>query len=147
MNLQKGKKYLKTRAGDVKRGSQGSDLNKAISDLQSAYDFNATSLSINAAGAAQGSATLITTGIAVVGAANGALGVRLPLVEVGHVVYIYNITAAQDLKVYPSSGQYINAAAQNASVKFSHATDVSVVVCTRSAAANWKMVAIHGTIS
>ena len=109
--------------------------------------FGSLSASINGAGANQGAATAIASGIVVVGSADGAVGVILPAVAVGKTVTIYNVTAAQDLKVYPATGEYINAAAQNASVKFSHATDVSSVVCTRASAAHWTMTAIHATIS
>ena len=124
-----------------------SQLDSNLGTLAVASVFNALSASINGAGTSQGTGTAIASGIAVVGAADGTVGVVLPAVAVGESVTIFNILAAQNLKVYPATGEYINAAAQNASVKFSHATDVSSVVCTRASAAHWTMTAIHATIS
>jgi hypothetical protein len=112
------------------------------------YQFNGSSASINAAGTIITDATDITTGVAVVALANGAKGVQLPAVASGKVVYIYNTVAAQDLKIWPSGvTEALNAAADAASIKFSHATDTSVVVCTYQAANKWTVTAIHGTIS
>ena len=115
--------------------------------LSNAISFNMLSASINGAGTNQAPATAIASGIAVVGAADGTVGVVLPAVAVGKSVTIYNILAAQNLKLYPAAGEYINAGAINVGVKFSHATDVSSVICTRASALHWTVTAIHGTIS
>ena len=122
-------------------------LDSATYALQTVATFNSTSASISAAGSTQGNGTPITTGIAVVDSANGTKAVVLPAVSTTKVITIFNTVAANNLVVFPAVNEYINAAAQNASVKFDHATDVSSVVCTYQSAGKWTMTAIHGTIS
>jgi hypothetical protein len=122
-------------------------IDAAVYALQTALAFNGTSASITALGANQGGAALLTAGIDVVSGANGALGVILPAVAVGTIIKIFNIVAANNLLVYPATGEYVNAVAQNGSLKFSHATLVSSVICTYASAGHWTVTAITGTIS
>ena len=112
--------------------------------LYNATSFNMLSASINGAGTNQGTGTVIATGIAVVGLADDTVGVVLPALAVGKSVTIYNITAAKNLKVYANGAETINGASTK---KFTHATDVSEVICTRASSTDWLMTAIHGTIS
>ena len=123
-------------------------VNANLSSLDAALytlvSFNTLSASINGAGTNQATATVIATGIVVVSLADGTVGVKLPAIAVGKTVTIYNITAAEDLKVYGNAAETVNGAA---SKKFSHATLVSEVVCTRASATDWLMTAVTGTIS
>jgi hypothetical protein len=102
---------------------------------------------IASAGTTQGDGPIGTLGVVVVTGADGTKVVTLPAVATTKYVVLYNIVANTDLKVFPATGEYINAAAQNASVKFKHATDVSYVLCTYASAAHWTMTALHATIS
>ena len=119
-----------------------SAIDSAVYALQTA-----ASGTVAATGSGQGDGPIGSLSVAVVSAANGTKAITLPAVSQYKSVMIYNITAAQNLIVFPATGEYINAAAQNASVKFDHATDVSYVLCTYASAAHWTMTAIHGTIS
>ena len=130
--------------------TSGSDLTTTQADilaLQTVATFNSTSAAINGAGNSQGTATAVATGIVVVALADGTVGVILPTVSTTKVITLFNIVANQDLLIYPATGEYLNAAAQNASIKFKHATDTSSVVCTYQSAGKWTVTAIHGTIS
>ena len=122
-------------------------LDLAVYFLQQTATFNSTSASINAAGANQGNGTPVATGIAVVALADGTTCVVLPAVSTTKVITLFNIVANQDLVVFPAVGEYVNAAAQNASLKFKHATLTSSVVCTYQSAGKWTVTAIVGTIS
>ena len=119
----------------------------AILALQTASTFNSTSASIVAAGANQGNATAITTGVAVVGAADDNKGVVLPAVGTTKVVTIFNTVGGKILKIYPASGEYVNAALVNVPATITHATLTSSVVCTYASAGHWTVTAIFGTLA
>lgn len=64
---------------------------------------------VAAAGSVQGDAAALSDGFNLVSAADGTKGVKLPAAVAGRVVIIKNNTSAQVLKVWPSSGDAINA--------------------------------------
>lgn len=71
---------------------------------------------VAAAGASQGAATAIVSGVAIlVTVTASARGVRLPAAVTGRKVEIYN-GAAQGCKVYPATSDKIATAATNAAV-------------------------------
>jgi hypothetical protein len=120
-------------------------VNVNLSALDTSVNNSITTVA--AAGSAQNDGPIGIYGVVVVTAANATKAVTLPVVSATKYVLIYNATANQDLVVFPATGQYINAAAQDASVKFKHATLVSCVLCTYASAAHWTMTAIQATIS
>lgn len=64
---------------------------------------------VAAAGSNQSNAAALSDGFNLVSAADGTKGVKLPAAVAGRVVIIKNNTSAQTLKVWPSSGDAINA--------------------------------------
>jgi hypothetical protein len=92
--------------------------------------------SVAAAGTTVADATLVTSGLQTVTAADAAKGVILPAtaaVDVGSMVVVINSVAAV-LKVYPATGGTINGAAANAALS-QNASSVGIYFCT--AADTW----------
>ena len=71
------------------------------------------SSTVAAAGSTQGNAAALSDGFNLVSAADGTKGVLLPAAAAGRVVIIKNNTSAQTLKVWPATGDAINAVAAN----------------------------------
>lgn len=67
------------------------------------------SSTVAAAGSTQANAAALSDGFNLVSAADGTKGVRLPAAAAGRVVIIKNNTSAQTLKVWPATGDAINA--------------------------------------
>lgn len=86
------------------------------------------SATVAAAGSNQGDAAAITAGFTLVTDANATKGVVLPAASAGLVVIIKNADAANAvLKVYPASGDAINALAANASYDMAAKTSMLLV--------------------
>lgn len=87
-------------------------------DLNAALPGTGTTLSVAAAGSAQGDATLLGSGLMnTVSAADGTKGVILPAAVAGGLpVYVYNEHATNGLKVYPATGDDINDGSANAAI-------------------------------
>ena len=79
------------------------------------------SATVAAAGSVQGDAAAVATGFTLVSAADGTKGVLLPAAAAGKVVIIKNNVAAA-LKVWPASGDAINAIAANAALSMASLT-------------------------
>lgn len=80
-------------------------------------------LAVTPAGSAQGDAAATIEGFNVVTGADATKGVILPAALAGMQVLIKNVTAAV-LKVYPASGDAINALSANASLNIAASTSV-----------------------
>lgn len=86
------------------------------------------SATVAAAGANQGNAAAVTAGFTLVTGADAAKGVVLPAASAGLVVIIKNADAANAvLKVYPASGDAINALSANASYDMAAKTSMLLV--------------------
>jgi hypothetical protein len=86
------------------------------------------SATVAAAGNAQGNAAAITTGFTLVTAADGTKGVVLPTAAAGLVAIVKNADAANAiLKIYPATGDGINAVAVNSSLDIAAKTSVLLV--------------------
>jgi len=86
------------------------------------------SATVAAAGSNQGNAAAVTAGFTLVTDANATKGVVLPAASAGLVVIIKNADAANAvLKVYPASGDAINALAANASYDMAAKTSMLLV--------------------
>jgi hypothetical protein len=86
------------------------------------------SATVAAAGSNQGTATAVAAGFTLVTGADAAKGVVLPAASAGLIVIIKNADAANAvLKVYPASGDAINALAANASYDMAAKTSVLLV--------------------
>ena len=81
---------------------------------------------VAAAGSTQADAASVKEGFTRVTGADGTKGVILPAAEAGTIVRIKNATAAI-LKVYPASGDAINAGAANAAFSVPASTSVTLV--------------------
>jgi hypothetical protein len=125
--------------------SASSTVNANLSTIDTS--INTMVSVIAASGSVQGNSPITMFGTVVATSANGTVVVTLPAVSATKYILLYNSVAGQNLLVFPATGEYINAAAQNASVKFDHATLVSCVLCTYASAAHWTMTAIQATIS
>lgn len=68
------------------------------------------------AGSAQGNATSLTAQLSYVTGADNTVGVVLPAASPGLTRMVYNMEAANGLKVYPASGDDINDGSANAAV-------------------------------
>ena len=114
---------------------------------------NTTQKTIAATGNNQGNATGIVTGFVFVTGADDVRGVILPLVVIGKTVQIFNLDttagATKKLKIYPATGEYINAGAVNVGVNINHTSGgiVSSVICTYAYEGHWTVTAMVGTIS
>jgi len=117
-------------------------VDAAIHNLQ-----NTTSATIAAAGANQTNGTPITTSIAVVSAANATKCVVLPSASSSKSITIYNITAAENLVIFPAVGEVLNGKAANASCTLVLAGGVSECICTYAGAGAWTITAVVGTVS
>lgn len=84
------------------------------------------SASVAATGSAQGDAAAILPGLTKVTAADGTKGVVLPAAVAGLVCYVKN-SVAQILKVYPASGDAINALAGDAAISMAASTSAVFV--------------------
>lgn len=92
---------------------------------------NLTPASLAAAGSAQGDAVAIgsTVGFAFITGADGTKGAVLPAAVAGKVIVVKNSDAANAiLKLYPASGDAINALAANASLNMAAKTS-ALLVC------------------
>jgi lipopolysaccharide export system protein LptA len=86
------------------------------------------SATVAAAGSNQGTAAAVAAGFTLVTGADAAKGVVLPAASAGLIVIIKNADAANAvLKVYPASGDAINALAANASYDMAAKTSVLLV--------------------
>jgi len=86
------------------------------------------SATVAAAGANQGNAAAVTAGFTLVTGADATKGVVLPAASAGLVVIIKNADAANAvLKVYPASGDAINALSANASYDMAAKTSMLLV--------------------
>lgn len=86
------------------------------------------SATVAAAGSAQGDAAAITTGFTLVSAADGTKGVVLPAAAAGLQAIVKNIDAANAvLKVYPATGDGINAIAVNSAISMAAKTSAMFV--------------------
>ena len=86
------------------------------------------SATVAAAGTNQGTAAAVAAGFTLVTAADGTKGVILPAASAGLVVIIKNADAANAiLKVYPATGDGINAVAVNSSYDMAAKTSMLLV--------------------
>lgn len=84
------------------------------------------SATVAAAGTNQGTAAAVAAGFTLVSGADGTKGVVLPAASAGLVVIIKN-SAAAALKIYPATGDAINALAANASYDITNLTSTLLV--------------------
>ena len=84
------------------------------------------SATVAAAGSAQGNAAAVTSGFTLVSAADGTKGVVLPAASAGLVCIIKN-NAAAALKIYPASGDAINALSPDAAYSITNVTSTILV--------------------
>ena len=84
------------------------------------------SATVAAAGTNQGTAAAVAAGFSLVSGADGTKGVVLPAASAGLVVIIKN-SAAAALKIYPATGDAINALAANASYDITNLTSTLLV--------------------
>jgi hypothetical protein len=121
-NAQGGDELVIASGGTVKAESGGKITVEAGGELEvlGTSKLGAAELSyaaINAAGSTQANATAITSAVALVDAADGTKGVRLPASAAGKVVFVINkVAATHALKVYPATGGKIDGGSANASV-------------------------------
>lgn len=86
------------------------------------------SATVAAAGSTQGTAAAVAGGFTLVTAADGTKGVVLPAAAAGLVVIIKNADAANAiLKVYPASGDAINAIAADSAYSMAAKTSMLLV--------------------
>lgn len=91
-------------------------------DITEGAATGATTMSaVAATGSVQGDAAALANGFNLVSAADGTKGVILPAAAAGKQVTVKNNTAAV-LKVYPASGDGINAIAVNGSISMASLT-------------------------
>lgn len=83
---------------------------------------------LTAAGTTQATATAITTPtpVFVLAAGDGTVGIKLPKAVKGKVVHLKN-TGSGNLKVYPSSGDAINAIAADSPLTFATVASATLV--------------------
>lgn len=84
------------------------------------------SATVAAAGTNQGTAAAVAAGFTLVSGADGTKGVVLPAASAGLVVIIKN-SAAAALKIYPATGDAINALSANASYDITNLTSTLLV--------------------
>jgi hypothetical protein len=84
------------------------------------------SATVAATGSTQTDAAAVTAGFTLVSAADGTKGVRLPAASAGLVVIIKN-GAGAILKIYPASGDAVNALSANASYNIAANTSTLLV--------------------
>jgi hypothetical protein len=84
------------------------------------------SATVAATGTAQGDAAAVAAGFTLVSAADGTKGVILPAASAGLVVIIKN-NAAGALKIYPASGDAINALSANSAYSITNLTSTVLV--------------------
>jgi hypothetical protein len=84
------------------------------------------SATVAATGSTQTDAAAVTAGFTLVSAADGTKGVRLPAASAGLVVIIKN-GANAILKIYPASGDAVNALSANASYNIAANTSTLLV--------------------
>jgi len=103
------------------------NIASAIMDLDVKRAFRALmgGDTIAAAGTVQGDATALTGHKNFVTAADDVTGVILPVGEIDMAVAVVNTVAASDLKVYPASGEQINALGANAAFTHPAGSDVT----------------------
>lgn len=85
-----------------------------------------TSASITAAGSTQGAATALTKTYNVVGTATADQGIKLPDTAVGLEAFILNDTSV-NIKIYPTSGESIDAESANAAVSLGAGHSLTLV--------------------
>jgi len=84
------------------------------------------SATVAATGSVQGDAAAIATGFTLVSAANGTKGVLLPAATAGKVCIVKN-NAAGALKIWPATGDAINAVAPDGAYSITNLTSVLLV--------------------
>lgn len=90
--------------------------------------FAVPSATVAAAGSVQGDAAAVATGFTLVTAADAIKGVILPAAVAGLVCIIKNADAANAiLKIYPATGDAINAIAANSALSIAAKTSVILV--------------------
>ena len=89
-------------------------------------DLFIKSATVAATGSVQGDAAAVTSGFTLVSAADGTKGVVLPAAAAGLVCIIKN-NAAAALKIYPASGDAINALSANAAYSITNLTSTVLV--------------------
>ena len=89
-------------------------------------DLFIKSATVAATGSAQGDAAAVTSGFTLVSAADGTKGVVLPAAAAG-LVCIIKTNAAAALKIYPASGDAINALSANAAYSITNVTSTVLV--------------------
>lgn len=88
---------------------------------------------VSAAGTTQGTATALVASKNLVSTVAASSGVRLPLVEIGDDVLIYN-GGANALTVYPPTSGRINVASANTGISL--ATETAILI-TRMSSTRW----------
>lgn len=88
---------------------------------------------VAAAGSAQGDAAALALGLNVVSAADGTKGVKLPAAAAGRVVFVKSTTAGQVLKVYPATGDAINALSANTALSLASGATPAILVAADAA--------------
>jgi hypothetical protein len=89
-------------------------------------DLFIKSATVAATGSAQSNAAAVTSGFTLVSAADGTKGVVLPAASAGLVCIIKN-NAAAALKIYPASGDAINALSPDAAYSITNVTSTILV--------------------
>lgn len=111
--------------GAALTGDETVDVKLAASELSATSGVAATipTATVAATGSAQGDAAAVATGFTLVTAADGTKGVILPAASAGKKVEIKNGANAV-LKIYPATGDAINAIAANGALSIAALTSV-----------------------
>ena len=112
-------------------GADAVDLTMVEGDLAALAALSAENIAakaVVAAGSNQGNAaTIAFSGVSLISGADGTKGVKLPVLEAGHVYYLVNQSTTSSVKVYPITGGNFLGVAANGSVTLS-ANSVLMVI-------------------
>lgn len=131
----------------IKAGT-GIILTSETNDISIANVFNQFPATLTALGSDQQGAAQISTNIMIVQNADDSLGVKLPVVTLSGIYYIYNNPAVSGkaLKIYPSTGEKINGGTVNVGVSLVGTESSSALCCLRSTG-DWNVFALSGTVT
>ena len=111
----------------ISGGSVSGATSVSAADLTTTGGLYIKTATVAAAGSNQGTAAAVSDGFTLVTAADDAKGVILPAAVAGRTVIIKNNVSAKTLKIYPASGDAINALSANASYDIAGLTSTMLV--------------------
>ena len=114
-------------AGTTITGATISGGTVSATDITTTGGLYIKTATVAAAGSNQGTAAAVSDGFTLVTAADDAKGVILPAAVAGRTVIIKNNVSAKTLKIYPASGDAINALSANASYDIAGLTSTMLV--------------------